>query len=325
MVYLLIYSNKYCLLNKDDCFLQKTYPEPKNLPQSQNTIPFQETRFKKRNELYDKSCENHKSKISPRNFIFPGQFQTVDSYKLAACLPFKTGSTSWEHLLWEIEHPGKNMSEKTHKMLWTILASQNKIRDENRKIDLFKNRGYSSYTRFLTVRHPLSRLYSGWNEHMMLKEVKDGVWKPKGNQARLFGLKPEEYTETHACSWERFIELFEKSLRHKRRNNIDRHHQPIFKLCMVCDIEYEFLIKQETMDEDSEFVLRSIQNLPKNLHLKKHKMYSKNPYDPYSHLKHYCKFSDEVIERLEDYYKKDYKILGYEKFSREVVCKDKIW
>ena len=166
-------------------------------------------RFTMRNNLYDQICKKtsikkpEKSKIMSKQGIrFPGQFQTVERHHLAACLPFKTGSTSWEHLLWKLENPGKIMSNHTHKMLWTILSNKVRFETLEKKLDVFNARERSSFTRFLTVRHPLTRLYSGWNEHLELKvDEKKGGLRVRGPQAKMFGILEKDWTETHACTW----------------------------------------------------------------------------------------------------------------------------
>ena len=216
------------------------------------------------------------------------------------------------------------MSNHTHKILWTIMAGKNKFKSLDRKLDVFSGRTESSFTRFLTVRHPLTRLYSGWNEHLELKPNGKGGMKVRGQQAKLFGILKKDWTKTHACTFPKFIELMLQSIVKSelkgrlKPSNIDGHHRPISDSCMVCQMQYEFIMKQETMDEDSNYFLKNILKDSK-IELEKQKVRNGSP-DPYSHLKKYCDIDDTAVKAIERYYKLDFELFGYDKFVRDDVC-----
>jgi len=66
--------------------------------------------------------------------------------------------------------------------------------------------------------------------------------------------------QTH-CKWKKFIELFISG-----EYVINGHHAPVSKMCGGCDISWDFIVKQETMDEDNEYLLRFI-NAPTHVHV----------------------------------------------------------
>lgn len=264
-------------------------------------------RFASRNTNYDIACLNTK-KRAPTGYA--GYYLTSQKYNLFSCLAMKTGSSSWFYTIWELQNPGKPPAKTG---FWSVMAGQKKFVNNQQKSQVKKPRGESSFTRFMTTRHPLTRLYSGWNEHM---RVVDG--KPVGAQWRNFKLLDKaEWGETHVCTWEKFVELFATG-----EYVINEHHYPVSKLCGGCDISWDFIVKQETMDEDNEFILKVVK-APETVHVGNKNQIGFVKKDPFSYLVNYCQFSDGVIDKIQQYYSQDFLFYSYDKFSREQVCGDK--
>lgn len=105
----------------------------------------------------------------------------------------KTGSSSWFNTLWRLDHVGKPVVQKG---FYKRMADKNKFKNVEQRSQVGRERGDSTFTRFMTTRHPLTRLYSGWNEHM---RVIDG--KANGRQWMKFRLwDKNEWGETHVCT-----------------------------------------------------------------------------------------------------------------------------
>ena len=283
----------------------KTASRPQNKA-SLSTINPLTNRFATRNTKFDTACMF----TEKRSLIdFAGYYLTSHKYNLFSCLAMKTGSSSWFYTLWELQNPGTPPAETG---FWSVMADQKKFVNSQQKSQVRKPRGESTFKRFLTTRHPLTRLYSGWHEHM---RVVDG--NPVGDQWKYFKLiNRDAWGETHVCTWEKFVELFATG-----KYVINDHHHPVSKLCGGCDISWDFIVKQETMDEDSEFILRMV-NAPENVHVGNKNQVSFVKKDPFSYLINYCRFSDEVIGKIEDYYAQDFLLYTYDKFSREQTCND---
>ena len=268
---------------------------------------FIKNRFLERNSNYDIACLNRRKPKQIDKYL--GYFLTSQKYKLFSCLAMKTGSSSWFYAIWDLDNPNE---EPPKPRFWSIMAGRKKFLNNKQKLQVSKKRSESYFLRFMTTRHPLSRLYSGWNEHM---RVKDG--KPVGGQWRLFGLTDKsKWSDTHVCTWEKFIELFTSG-----KYRINDHHASVSKLCYGCDINWEYIIKQETMDEDNEFLLRTI-GAPDGLHVGYQNSMGGDDKkrDPYAYLKNYCQFDDETIKKVEDYYSEDLLLYSYDKFNRSEIC-----
>jgi hypothetical protein len=85
--------------------------------------------------------------------------------KLLGCLVEKSGSSSWHKVFWELREPSNAFvpSEayaKNFKFAGTI--------GDNVWSEAMND---PTWIRFVTVRHPLARLYSGWNRFLFLARV----------------------------------------------------------------------------------------------------------------------------------------------------------
>ena len=85
--------------------------------------------------------------------------------KLLGCLVEKSGSSSWHKVFWELREPSNAFvpSEayaKNFKFASTI--------GDNVWSEAMND---PTWIRFVTVRHPLARLYSGWNRFLTLARV----------------------------------------------------------------------------------------------------------------------------------------------------------
>ena len=100
-------------------------------------------------------------------FMYNQIFHDED-LKLSGCIPPKTGSTSWNHFWWGTSKydgagPGKYDSFQSQGNRYKNLGAwQEKLR--SKKPELL----------FLTTRHPIERLISGWNN--ILCKDKDGLY-----------------------------------------------------------------------------------------------------------------------------------------------------
>ena len=143
-----------------------------------------EERFKQRNQFYQQQCaDRRKSKNAKPKITLANQ-----KYKFAACLPLKTGCSTWFAIFYNLEYPNLQAPEK----LWDIMMEKKtktswELKGEQRK----SVKGVEDYfTTMMISRHPLTRLYSGWHEHMAL-DAETG--KPFGSQFKYFGLKESDW------------------------------------------------------------------------------------------------------------------------------------
>ena len=114
------------------------------------------------------------------------------------------------------------------------------------------------YYKFIFVRHPITRIYSAFLNKFVkdattsfIKEIGPKIIRHAGR--RLSRRGPEHY---HISFTEFLSYLLSKgqSLRH------EEHFQNYPPLCSPCAIKYDFIGKQETFNEDSNYLLKHIFN-----------------------------------------------------------------
>ena len=128
-----------------------------------------ENRFKKRRDLLTKSCLAHGQKkvetydeMGQKQHIFlMNQIFHDEDLKLFGCLPPKTGTTSWNHFWWGTS----NFQNKYD----SFQSQGNHFRKNWMKILHHEK----PEMLFLTVRHPIMRLISGWNNILCDKNCRN--------------------------------------------------------------------------------------------------------------------------------------------------------
>ena len=187
----------------------------------------------------------------------------------------------------------------------------------------------STTLKIITVRHPLTRFFSSWNDHMAIRDGKKigEQWKYLGITEKDHETISEKITkDLHSISWQNFVNrmIWVKQSQGDHGIKIDEHHLPINEICQVCNlIEYDYIIKLETMEDDINFILeKEFSELVDEFKISlTHVYHHSSSWDPYSNLKYYCKLSDSMIREIERYFEEDFKIFGYEKFDRKENCR----
>ena len=196
----------------------------------------------------------------------------------------------------------------------------------------------------LVVKHPLKRLREAWSEDMKLPD-KNGGFSASEAGEKLLKLDGSEFNDDtgHSVTWESFIgklsSVFKsgnykidrenngrvsQSVFEKRAYNVnngilslDQSLLPVSRVCNDCNVVYDFLIKQESIIEDTAYVLQSV--LKTNIRIPLAEFEDDGVAKP-GFLKNYCQFSSDVLENLETFYINDYLLYGYTKFDRAMSC-----
>ena len=303
--------------------------------ESENT----KNRFRERKRNYYEKCNayNLNKNINITNdrsliqkWQMPYHFLVSKTYDFGACLPMKTGSSSMFHFIWELDHPadderqplidgiGPDQPNYGGKFYHLVAKTQKFDNTKELRDKLFQEE--ANFTTIVTVRHPFSRFFSSWNDHMAIRNG-----NLIGEQHKLFKLTESDYEKEsemitafrHSLSWPNFVQ---KILQASENNTypIDGHHLPIADLCKFCLFKYDFIVKVETMAEDIKYINDNLLN--SNNELRKLYSFAKNKKDPYYSLSYFCIFDDEVIRRLERFFDNDFNFFDYERFNRDKYC-----
>ena len=103
---------------------------------------------------------NHLSEFLHRTKLYA---VTSKSLNISGCIPPKTGSTSWGHFWW-----GMSKFDGTFDS-WQSLG--NRFQDGSRFVRQLKMRKPEMF--ILSVRHPIERLISGWNNILCNDNCRD--------------------------------------------------------------------------------------------------------------------------------------------------------
>lgn len=160
------------------------------------------------------------------------------------------------------------------------------------------------YMTFVTVRHPLSRLYSAWKDkfrsgHPWMKPIR------KMFGAFLNDLETKDMTdELYEYSFEAFLELVAITDYDFQR---DRHWQSVMFYCGPCNYEYDFIIHNEDAAESNRFILWTMNNA----HTKTHVPSAYRTHSTEEMLKPYRNISSVVLKQIYRNYYSDFVYFNY--------------
>ena len=87
----------------------------------------------------------------------------------------------------------------------------------------------ASWIRFVTARHPLARLYSGWNSNLH----RTSPMAPRLIRQMQLNTFIKDAEPNHVISWGNFLQFFRHAIRHNQRL-IEGHFVPIYNKCGLC-------------------------------------------------------------------------------------------
>ncbi|XP_039250038.1 carbohydrate sulfotransferase 10-like isoform X2 [Styela clava] len=227
-----------------------------------------------------------------------------DKHKLIACTIPKSGSTSWRKALLisdgvvNASSPEEIAQEDAFKLgmkkryLW--LHFKNNSTRTRAEI----NKRLNEYYRIIVVREPLERIVSAY-----LDKIVHGRKK----YARI-ALSMHNGTGSHA-TFEEFVD----SIINKPSTTYDTHWDLYESICDPCRLQYNYIVKLETMSQDAKYVskitgidshlLTSIKSDEK-IPLLKHKW--KTEYQEYLES-----LPKDKLMKLFNIYSRDYELFGY--------------
>jgi chondroitin 4-sulfotransferase 11 len=159
-----------------------------------------------------------------------------EEHKYVACLPQKSGCTTWKTILANntepLPLPNDDKAEHLHgngMVRYGIKRLNNYNEEEKHKI-------LSQYYKFMVIRHPLDRLLSSYSDKIVLgnfPHTRVGVLK----------LEHERYNTSHG-DLSAFLEYI------LQEGNDDTHWHPASYLCDVCNVQYDRIVKLESQEQD---------------------------------------------------------------------------
>ena len=175
--------------------------------------------------------------------------------------------------------------------------------------DEIQNR-LKTYFKFLVVRHPMQRLVSAFRDKFG-SETQSGF----KNYAR----EIQNQEKNCKLSFFNFIEYISSVHRNKINNYnngaryLEGHWAQYSTLCHPCHIDYDYIVKFETMREDAAYVLSKLEPHHQCLEKKYHELFKNSQSTSSVFDQYFSTLTAEQTERLKDIYNVDFKLFGYER------------
>ncbi|KAL4220077.1 hypothetical protein ACF0H5_020488 [Mactra antiquata] len=179
---------------------------------------------------------------------------TIDKKnKLVYCAIEKIGCTFWKRVF-QIINGFKNVSDPFH--IQGIRAYEGYLTAKGMTFDRIHYLLRQSQ-KFMFVREPYERLLSGYVDKLFAPNA--AYWSFIGTFI-VQQFRENATAEAKRCGHDVTFEEFVRYFIHSQHNNMrrDAHFVPNFEHCRPCEIDYEYIGKLETFEEDTLFLLKEL-------------------------------------------------------------------
>nr|XP_006817747.1 PREDICTED: carbohydrate sulfotransferase 11-like [Saccoglossus kowalevskii] len=221
-----------------------------------------------------------------------------DNYNILYCPAAKVASTNWRKVFLVLRGTFKNVSEipgnrLVYRLNYPHLDSYTKSEIELRM---------RTYTKFMFTRHPIPKLLSAYinklgdsPQWVLLKKIRP--WMTVVDKINYASNK---------LSFSDFVNHILKT----DSNQLNEHWGLITNQCNPCNIDYDILGKFETLNEDSEGVLKAI-NASNIVDFSSYAPHRTNSSSIDVLVKYYSQLSKQQIEGLYSKYEIDFRLFDY--------------
>ncbi|XP_061102962.1 carbohydrate sulfotransferase 8-like [Conger conger] len=262
-----------------------------------------------RKRLVAEVCAKYKSNI--KRAVTPHHVSRIfveDRHKLLYCEVPKVGCSNWKRVLMVLGGSAASTGEIKHDAAH--------YGNHLKRLDAFDRQGIAqrlqTYTKVLFVREPLERLVSAFRDkfenpnsyyHPVFGKPIISKYRANASQAAL-------RTGTGVT----FKEFMQYLLDVHRPVGMDIHWEHVNQLCSPCLLDYDFIGKFETMEEEANFLLRRT-GAPGNLTFPSFKDRHPQAERTSAHItqRYFAQLSASERQRAYDFYYMDYLMFNYSK------------
>ncbi|XP_053255260.1 carbohydrate sulfotransferase 8 [Podarcis raffonei] len=264
---------------------------------------------RERKQIMRETCSKYKS--NNKRIITPYHVSRIfveDKYRILYCEVPKAGCSNWKRVL----------------MVLNGLASSTKVIQHNtvhygnylKRLDGFDRKGINhrlnTYTKMLFVREPFEKLVSAFRDKF---EHPNNYYHPVFGRPIISRYRVNATKEAlRTGSGVTFKEFIQYLLDVHRPVGMDIHWDHVNRLCSPCLIDYDFIGKFETMEEDANFFLHLI-NAPQNLTFPRFKDRHSDEERTTTQItqQYFKQLSPSQRQRSYDFYYMDYLMFNYSK------------
>ena len=229
----------------------------------------------RRNQIH-KTCIKHNITTSVTNINQEvTRFIRVDNkHKVLICTIPKAGCTSWKALLVFLQHGDRELMSKQSSYLGKDIHPPSYLKAQGihtltdypmEKISMM----LSSYTKIIAVRDPVDRLLSAYRDKLQLRVTDKN--KTKCQYCKRMGKEIMRQYRKNATKYQldtgRFVTKLEffRYLTERPPYGLNNHFRTYQDLCHPCTIQYDYIIKMETSDQDSNILIPLVFNSTEKL------------------------------------------------------------
>nr|XP_003406393.1 carbohydrate sulfotransferase 9 isoform X1 [Loxodonta africana] len=214
----------------------------------------------KRRSFLQEFCQKYGGVSRPQSHLFHmvSRIYVEDKHKILYCEVPKAGCSNWKRILMVLNGLASSAYNISHNAVH--------YGKHLKKLDSFDLKGIytrlNTYTKAVFVRDPMERLVSAFRDKF---EHPNSYYHPVFGKAIIKKYRPNACEEAlNNGSGVKFKEFIHYLLDSHRPVGMDIHWEKVSKLCYPCLINYDFVGKFETLEEDANYFLQLI-GAPKEL------------------------------------------------------------
>ncbi|XP_004858969.1 carbohydrate sulfotransferase 8 [Heterocephalus glaber] len=263
-----------------------------------------------RKRVMREACAKYRASSS-RRAVTPRHVSRIfveDRHRVLYCEVPKAGCSNWKRVLMVLAGLASSTADIQHNTVHYSSALK--------RLDTFDRQGIlhrlGTYTKMLFVREPFERLVSAFRDKF---EHPNSYYHPVFGKAILARYRANASREAlRTGSGVRFPEFVQYLLDVHRPVGMDIHWDHVSRLCSPCLIDYDFVGKFESMEDDANFFL-SLIRAPRNLTFPRFKDRHSQEARTTSRITHqyFAQLSALQRQRTYDFYYMDYLMFNYSK------------
>ncbi|XP_059522967.1 carbohydrate sulfotransferase 8 isoform X1 [Myotis daubentonii] len=267
-------------------------------------------RQQERKRVMGEACAKYRASSS-RRAVTPRHVSRIfveDRHRVLYCEVPKAGCSNWKRVLMVLAGLASSTADLQHNTVHYGGALK--------RLDTFDRQGIlhrlSTYTKMLFVREPFERLVSAFRDKF---EHPNSYYHPVFGKAILARYRANASGEAlRTGSGVRFPEFVQYLLDVHRPVGMDIHWDHVSRLCSPCLIDYDFVGKFESMEDDANFFL-SLIHAPRNLTFPQFKDRHSQEARTTAGITHryFAQLSAPQRQRAYDFYYMDYLMFNYSK------------
>ncbi|MEE6500493.1 hypothetical protein FKM82_003804 [Ascaphus truei] len=264
---------------------------------------------RERKKLMQDICSKYKS--SSRRIITPYHVSRVfveDKHKILYCEVPKAGCSNWKRVLMVLN----GLASSTNDIQHNTVHYGNYLK----RLDSFDRKGIfyrlNTYTKMIFIREPFERLVSAFRDKF---EHANNYYHPVFGKPIISRYRRNATKEAlRTGSGVHFKEFVQYLLDVHRPVGMDIHWDHVSRLCSPCLIDYDYIGKFESMEEDANFLLHLI-SAPQNLTFPRFKDRHSNEERTTNKItqQYFAQLSPSERQRTYDFYYMDYQMFNYTK------------